>query len=177
MPAREPSRSTGAARRRVQALLQQDHAAIGAAFAAVEALPPATAIATAQPLVAATLALLERHAQLEALLFYPAVRALAGELVDEAEVEHAAMASLIEQIRAGDPRDVKYVARFKVLGEYLRHHVGEEEGALFARLEGGTLPWVEIEARIVAMRAPEPKTRAPAAAAAAKRAPRGGQKL
>ncbi len=176
MPAREPSRNATAARRRVLASLQEDHAAIAAAFAAVDALPPATAISTAQPLVDATLALLERHAQLEALVFYPAVRGLAGELVEEAEVEHASMASLVELIRAGDPRDVKYVARFKVLGEYLRHHVGEEEGALFARLDGAALPWVEIEARIVAMRAPEPKAQVPAAAPR-KRAPRGGQKL
>ena len=173
MPAREPSPTPAAARRRVLALLQADHRAIAAAFAAVEALPHATSPESMRPLIDAALALLERHARMEEDAFYPAIRPLAGERVDEAEVEHASMASLVAALRSGGPADPKYVARFKVLGEYQRHHAAEEQAGLFTRLARAALPWVEIEARIAARHPPPAARKAPAR----KRRPPGDQKL
>jgi hypothetical protein len=171
LPMPRPKRSPDAARLRVLALLQDDHRAIAAAFGAAETLPAPIDPAALQAHVATALELLERHAKMEEEVLYPALRQRAPERVEEAEVEHASMAQLAAALRAGGPGDGKYLARFKVLGEYLRHHVGEEEGALFAALEGKALPWDDIEERLQALHG------APASGAPArKRAPRRDQK-
>jgi hypothetical protein len=169
--ARMPPRPSNAARRRVFALLQEDHRAIAAAFAAVEGAPPGTDSASLAPRVDAALALLERHAALELELFYPAVRGAGGERVEEAEVEHDAMAGIVAQIRAGGPLDLKFHARVRVLAEYARHHMAEEEGTLFEALESAVLDWEGIEARLSQRHGPAPSPEAaPAKAAPRKRA-------
>jgi hemerythrin-like domain-containing protein len=79
------------------------------------------------------------HAQVEEEIFYPALRAPAEEagkrkeveLLDEAEVEHDSAKTLMEQIERGEGGDSMRDARVKVLGEYIRHHVKEEEGEIF----------------------------------------------
>ena len=73
------------------------------------------------------------HATTEEEIFYPAAReALDDEdLLDEAEVEHASAKDLIAQIESGSPSDPLYDAKVKVLGEYIRHHVKEEEREIF----------------------------------------------
>jgi hypothetical protein len=52
-------------------------------------------------------------------------------LLNEAEVEHQTAKDLIAQIQDSDPSDPLYDAQVKVLGEYVNHHVEEEEGQLF----------------------------------------------
>jgi hypothetical protein len=108
-------------------------------------------------LVTRTLALLDLHAALEAEIFYPAVRALPAQSarIDEAEVEHAAMKSLMEllRMRTTGPADPKYVARFRVLGEYVRHHIHEEEDVLLPGLERAPLAWEDLARRLAARRA------------------------
>jgi hypothetical protein len=76
---------------------------------------------------------LEVHAQLEEEIFYPAVRAAidADDLMDEATVEHQSAKELIAQIRAMSPDDELYDAKVTVLGEYVKHHVKEEQGEMF----------------------------------------------
>ena len=61
-------------------------------------------------------------------------------LLDEAEVEHQAAKDLIAQIQDSDPGDALYDARINVLGEYVKHHVQEEEGELFPRFAIGARP-------------------------------------
>jgi Hemerythrin HHE cation binding domain len=71
------------------------------------------------------------HALIEEEIFYPAART-AGvdpDLLDEADIEHASAKDLIAQIGAAEASDSHYDARVKVLGEYIRHHVKEEEPA------------------------------------------------
>ena len=80
------------------------------------------------------------HATVEEEIFYPAAReALAhnGEhMLNEAEVEHASAKDLIAQIADGSPDDDGlYDAKVKVLGEYIEHHVKEEEGQMFPKLK------------------------------------------
>jgi hemerythrin-like domain-containing protein len=77
------------------------------------------------------------HAEIEEEIFYPAMRdSVDDELVlDEAEVEHAAARELIEQIEAMDVGDALYDAKVIVLGEYVDHHVEEEENELFPQAE------------------------------------------
>lgn len=78
------------------------------------------------------------HAALEDQVFYPAARELlaedAEECLDHAEVEHAAVERLIAEIEAARADDPLYDARVHVLGEYVHHHVEEEENDLFAEL-------------------------------------------
>ncbi len=73
------------------------------------------------------------HAQIEEEFFYPAAQKAIKEpdLVDEANVEHASAKSLIAQLEESDPSDPLFDAKVKVLGEYIDHHVKEEEGELF----------------------------------------------
>jgi hemerythrin superfamily protein len=75
------------------------------------------------------------HAQVEEELFYPWLRENLDEdkmeLVEEAQVEHQTAKDLIAQIEGAGEIDETYDAKVKVLGEYIRHHVEEEEGEIF----------------------------------------------
>ncbi len=73
------------------------------------------------------------HAQIEEEIFYPAAyEALDDDdLLDEAEVEHASAKYLIAQIEASSPSEPLFDAKVKVLGEYVDHHVQEEEKEMF----------------------------------------------
>lgn len=73
------------------------------------------------------------HARIEEEIFYPAAyEALDDDdLLDEAEVEHASAKDLIAQIEASSPAEPLFDAKVKVLGEYINHHVEEEEGEMF----------------------------------------------
>jgi hemerythrin superfamily protein len=73
------------------------------------------------------------HAQIEEEIFYPALRAAIDDddLLDEAEVEHASAKQLIAEIQSMQAGDRLFDAKVTVLGEYIAHHVDEEEGELF----------------------------------------------
>ncbi len=77
------------------------------------------------------------HAQIEEEIFYPAMREALKEkdedLLDEAEVEHESLKRLIETLRSSDPDDHLYDANVKVLSEYVKHHVKEEQDEMFAK--------------------------------------------
>src|SRR3546814_6315172 len=79
------------------------------------------------------------HAQIEEEIFYPAARQVATKetdpMLDEAEVEHGSVKELIADIEGGSRNeDELFDARVKVLGEYVKHHVKEEEGELFPKI-------------------------------------------
>jgi len=90
------------------------------------------------------------HATIEEEIFYPAARdAIDDEsLLNEAEVEHQSAKDLIAQIQASDPSDALYDAQVKVLGEYVNHHVEEEEGELFPRVKEADLDLDELGAEM-----------------------------
>jgi len=92
------------------------------------------------------------HATIEEEIFYPAARdAIDDEsLLNEAEVEHQSAKDLIAQIQASDPSDPLYDAQVKVLGEYVNHHVEEEEGELFPRVKEADLDLDELGAEMSA---------------------------
>jgi hemerythrin-like domain-containing protein len=77
------------------------------------------------------------HADIEEEIFYPAMRESIDDdlALDEAEVEHAAAKDLIAQILAMDPDDALFDAKVLVLGEYVDHHVEEEESEIFPAAE------------------------------------------
>src|SRR3954468_21854243 len=87
-------------------------------------------------------AALEVHAEIEEEMFYPAAREALkknGDLIDEAEVEHTSVKELIAKIKSGRPGDDLWEAEVKVLGEYVNHHVKEEEGEIFPKVRKTSL--------------------------------------
>jgi hypothetical protein len=157
-PSSKPTAAATAARKEVVASLKGDHKHALKAFREFEKFAAEGGPDAIRALVTRALALLELHATLEAEVFYPAVRALPSQAgrIEEAEVEHAAMKSLIDllKMRTTGPTDPKYVARFRVLGEYVRHHVHEEEDVLLPALERERepLPWEDLAAALRARR-------------------------
>ena len=75
------------------------------------------------------------HAQIEEEIFYPAARGAIREkdLIAEATVEHQSAKDLIAQIEGGGSGEM-WEAKVKVLGEYIKHHVKEEQNELFAQV-------------------------------------------
>jgi hemerythrin superfamily protein len=75
------------------------------------------------------------HAMIEEEIFYPSARKakVDADLLDEAEIEHGSMKELIAHIGEASADERLYDARVKVLGEYVRHHVREEESELFPK--------------------------------------------
>jgi hemerythrin superfamily protein len=76
------------------------------------------------------------HAQIEEEIFYPGVRGQSDDLddmLDEAKVEHQVAKDLIAAIE-GDLGGEMLEANYKVLSEYVSHHVQEEEGELFKKV-------------------------------------------
>lgn len=84
-------------------------------------------------LVEQACALLTIHAQIEEELFYPALRDVLDEqnLLDEAQVEHDMAKQLIAELESMEPDEDLYDAKFTVLGEYVTHHIEEEQKELF----------------------------------------------
>jgi hypothetical protein len=99
-----------------------------------------------QPIAEQICAMLTVHAQIEEELFYPAAKKAIKEpdLIDEATVEHATAKELIAQLRDSDPTDVLYDAKVKVLGEYIDHHVKEEESELFPQARRAKMDLVAL---------------------------------
>ena len=117
------------------ALLKTDHAAVKICFKDYQKLVKTDAPAHEKKSLAKKICdMLKIHAQIEEEIFYPAARALLADdasLVDEADVEHASAKDLIAQIENSSPDDMHYDAKVKVLGEYIDHHVQEEQGEIF----------------------------------------------
>jgi hemerythrin superfamily protein len=117
-------------------LLMKDHKDVKALFRRYEKLAKAQADREErQELAWQICSMLTVHATIEEEIFYPAIRAVGVDegLLDEAEVEHASAKELIAQIRGMGPDDELYDAKVKVLGEYVNHHVEEEEGEMFPK--------------------------------------------
>jgi hemerythrin superfamily protein len=99
-----------------------------------------------QLLVETACAELTIHAQLEEEMLYPAARDAIDDmdLLDEAEVEHASAKHMISELSTMQPGDHLYDAKFTVLGEYVKHHIEEEEKELFPKLKKADIDLVEL---------------------------------
>ena len=119
-------------------LLKSDHKEVKALFRAYEKLVKSAAgNEEKQTLAEQICTMVTVHAIVEEEIFYPAVRSAVAEqdLLDEAEVEHASAKDLITQIQSMTPSDNFYDAKVKVLGEYIDHHVKEDEGEMLPRVQ------------------------------------------
>lgn len=129
------------------ALLKADHATVNQLFDQFEKARNSTQKSKVAQKICRELTV---HTTIEEELFYPAVRQASeeAELLDEAEVEHASAKDLIEQIESGGPDDELWDAKVKVLGEYVRHHVKEEESELFPEVRRTDLDLLELAQRL-----------------------------
>ena len=117
-------------------LLTADHKEVKALFNQYKKLVDGDAAAEERQALAEQICnMLTMHATIEEEIFYPAAREALDEddLLDEAEVEHASAKDLIAQIEAMDADDDLYDAKVTVLGEYIDHHVKEEEEEMFPK--------------------------------------------
>jgi len=135
-------------------LLTQDHEAVKQLFSAFKALADREASADEEKSALAEQICmhLNVHAQVEEEIFYPAVREAIDDdaLMDEAEVEHATAKDLIADISSMNPGDALFAATIAVLGEYVDHHVKQEQRGMFAKARRAGLDLAELGAEIAA---------------------------
>ena len=138
------SKSTGRRTRRTGrrdpvavALLKKDHREVEEMFDEYEQLEKdAEKVALFGKIALA----LKVHTTIEEEIFYPEERdTVEDDMLDEAYVEHDGAKKLIAEIEGMKPSDEFYDAKVKVLGEYIKHHVKEEEqpGGIFAQAKKG----------------------------------------
>ena len=125
------------------ALLKADHEAVSQLFAEYETT---RSVADKKALVSQICTALGVHAQIEEEIFYPAVKTALKDklLVPEASVEHAGVKDLIAQIEGIEPDGEMYDAKVKVLSEYVKHHVKEEQNEMFPKVKSSSLDIVEL---------------------------------
>ncbi|MFZ0667425.1 MAG: hemerythrin domain-containing protein [Acidimicrobiales bacterium] len=114
-------------------LLKQDHKAVNSLFRKFE-VAGGRAIVTKNDLAQRIVRELSVHAAIEEQVFYPAVRSEMSSstpLVLEALEEHHVVKWLCSEIGSLTAEDERFDAKMSVLMETVRHHVREEESALF----------------------------------------------
>ena len=129
-------------------LLKEDHDKVKKAFKKFEKMDHESN--AAQQLAAQTIADIKLHAAIEEEIFYPAVREAIDDedLMNEAQVEHETAKMLIEQLENMGADDPNFHATFTVLGEYVNHHVEEEEGEMFPQAKKTDLDFEELGQRM-----------------------------
>ena len=80
---------------------------------------------------------LTQHTQIEEGVVYPFLREATAreDLFEEANIEHQTAKDLLERLQQEQPGTARFHAMVKVLGEYVEHHVREEEGEIFPQIE------------------------------------------
>lgn len=133
-------------------LLRADHKMVIELFAEYG---KAQASAKKKKLVTQICTELSVHAQVEEEIFYPAVKhALKDkELVPEATVEHETLKDLIAQVEGKDPDGEMFDAKIKVLSEYVKHHVKEEQNEMFPKAKATDLDMIALGAKIAERKA------------------------
>ena len=130
-------------------MLKQDHDKVDKAFKDFEKMDRQDAEACRR-LIETVCVDLKVHTTLEEEVFYPAVReAIEDEdLMNEAAVEHETAKMLIDQLENMDSDDPNYYATFTVLGEYVRHHIKEEQGEMFPAAKKAKLDFAALGERM-----------------------------
>jgi hemerythrin superfamily protein len=125
------------------ALLRADHKLVSGLFAEYD---KTRSTPKKKKLVAQICSELSVHAQVEEEIFYPAVKqALKDkELIPEATVEHATLKHLIAQVEGTEPDGEMFDAKIKVMSEYVKHHVKEEQNEIFPKAKATKLDMVAL---------------------------------
>ena len=133
-------------------LLRADHKLVNDLFDEYE---KTKAAGKKKELVAKICLELSVHAQVEEEIFYPAVKqALKDkELIPEATVEHATLKLLIAQVEGVEPDGEMFDAKIKVMSEYVKHHVKEEQNEIFPKAKASKLDMQALGEKIAARKA------------------------
>jgi len=131
------------------AMLKADHKLVSSLFDAFE---KTKSDARKTSIVAQICRELTVHTQIEEEIFYPAVKAALRdkELVPEATVEHASVKNLIAAVKGKAPFGEMYDANVKVMGEFVKHHVKEEEKQMFPKARKTKLDMQALGAQMAA---------------------------
>ena len=118
-------------------LLKADHRRVEELFTRFEDADKRTKASIAEE----ALRELQVHAQLEEEIVYPAIRDAIDQddMMDDAREEHHVAKLLIKELSKMSVGDEEYRAKFKVLGELVRHHVEEEEHEIIPQAEEADL--------------------------------------
>ena len=115
-------------------LLKQDHGNVEELFRQFENATP-TDTGELMRIRDKLIEQLSRHAAIEELVFYPAVRAKLGDdnafSVLEGLEEHHIVKLTLSELEKMAPSDERFRAKLTVLMESVRHHVQEEEDEIF----------------------------------------------
>jgi hypothetical protein len=134
-------------------LLRADHREVQEMFDKFESRHKRMDAGQKQALAEKICTALTVHAQIEEEIFYPAVREAfpkLSALLEEANVEHGSAKDLIAQIEEGDAEDEHFDAMVTVLGEYIKHHVREEQNELFPQISDTKVDLQELGERLEA---------------------------
>jgi hemerythrin superfamily protein len=142
-----PTTKASPVHKEATAMLRADHKLVSELF---EQYEKSRSPARKKELVAQICKELTVHAQVEEEIFYPAVKAALKdhELIPEASVEHATLKDLIAQVEGLEPDGEMFDAKIKVMSEYVKHHVKEEQNEIFPKARATRLDMVELGAQI-----------------------------
>ncbi len=130
-------------------MLRADHKRVSDLFADFE---KARSADKKKAIVAKICTELSIHTQIEDEIFYPAFKAALKdrELVPEATVEHASVKDLIAQVEGVDPDGEMYDAKVKVMGEFVKHHVKEEQNEMFPKAKKSKMDLMDLGRKMLA---------------------------
>src|SRR5690349_8664819 len=125
-------------------LLKRDHQQVDKLFKQFEDIKEGAEDSAKEELVTQICDALTVHAAIEEAIFYPAAReALQQEegqdLLNESAVEHQTLKDIIGRLEMAPTSDPLYDAGVKVLSEYVKHHVREEENELFPKVRSSDM--------------------------------------
>ncbi len=129
------------------ALLKADHTEVNALFSDYE---KSHTKAQKKALVSHICTALRIHTQIEEEIFYPAIKKSMKDklLVPEAAVEHAGIKNLIGEIEGVEPDGEMFDAKVKVLSEYVKHHVKEEQNEMFPQVRATDIDMQKLGAQM-----------------------------
>jgi hemerythrin superfamily protein len=144
---KKPAATTAPKAQDATTMLRADHKLVSELFDQYE---KARSSSRKKQLVSEICLELSVHAQIEEEIFYPAVKlALKDkELVPEATVEHATLKDLIAQVEGIEPDGEMFDAKVKVMSEYVKHHVKEEQAEMFPKAKRSRLDMKVFGARM-----------------------------
>lgn len=111
-------------------LLESQHRKVEALFKKLE-----SGRSEPQPVLEELANSLAAHMAIEQDIFYPAIKEVDSDIVNESYEEHSLAEVALKRLLATDTEDEAFQARVTALKELIMHHVEEEEQELFPEVE------------------------------------------